>query len=1544
MADKFSARDLSEIELSLGVAPFLSALSRNQRKGLQSFAVLETWQAESFVLRENVATTPALYILLQGQAFYHRAGEKKVVFFTGQRFGEELLEFAQELDHDAKVTCPYSVQAARQPIRCARIDLKHIRQIHPTVDQTKKSVAVESYLRRKDNKAGNTSLPVQVEPQPKQELKGSTPSSPQIRTSTEAPTKSSKVADETKVKQTESRHNHKQRRRSIAASSSASSKDTTIGKTLVPLKERRKSLAASSSSTISQFTQDTLKNTTTNRRKSLSTVPSRTRKDSTKSPRNASTKTSSIESANSIKEERNDSQQTGKARQKAITEEQNDGKAPKVKKSSTSRKERRGSTNTKITTKSEDKKEAPPPPSSMCSEYVLVPPSSPRKIFQTKPKSVQSPRKKSIANISLESPDDKDKNNNHKDKNESNDVTVSQRKFKKAQYDGTAIQNTPPSLPPPSVQSSTRKQKKSPAVAAAAAINKTATPLESQQKLKTRDSRNNHSNNETNVDNPSSPRKVKKAGTTMTSTPPTKLSNRKETNVSSENTEPTKETAGGKGGAASSSPGKRRSSLTSSSSPSPGNVQQKSNTASHEDRKFDVSTKGMAGNTPPPSPRKQRRKSFVIAQEEEDLNISRRSMAGRTPPASPRKKTSLTTSQKDQLTTPHSPPPPSPPTSPRRVIKVDTSPFEPKKTLTISPSSARRSVGKLGEESFHFLTTSPEPAAKPLAATGNPRKRIPRPPVSPSRSQKKAVELDIHDLETVKDHSVTTPLHHSGISLDEGSKSRFEASLSMFENGASNDSNGNLNSSLQSLDVSSRRRKLKRDKKPKPSDENKLEMSTQSWGSESASLEGKLTQNAGTEESAPEDKSSSANSPVATARAQDEYVVSTHLESSRASQEVKVNLMPHLSADTKEAVQSQEAKQTPSNKQAPKTSVNKAMMLRDQFEGRNQRIKNPENKPLRKRPPRNVEQKPIYLKADYIAPRFEKSKEEEKQITGALERCKFPFKSMQKRNLKALITAFEPQRATAGTQITERGSSDDTLFIVTKGEIRVNVDGDNVGSVKSGEVFGEDNLVRPDASRNREVSLTAICDTDLFKVNQTTYRSILQVESKAMEERKIELVNKLQILSKMSKETKQKMINIMKHATFEEGEMIPTRDVSTRLYLVEEGTVHCQNPNNGNDKGRTVAAGQTFGEAAFMRGVQENKAIKAKAETDVSAFYVDLSMFEKAIGPIHTIFPPSDTKDVDSAVPSYDALRFNKKKPLTIAERRAVVLLFKDRIFEKGDVILEANTPLPACLYFLRLGVIEAHGSDAATTVDFYMAGCFFGKDVFTGALDSNSQKASSKKRLVAIEKCIVSVMSVPDFCKTRALYLKKRNHTGGHQSSDSSDSDESESSIDSSSNVDMEEIDAEDMVETERWQTFKFADLEKKTLLGEGGFGQVWLVTNKKDTEPKGYALKIQSKYELTVAGDAEVAVREKNIMASLHHPNVIKLLASYQDQHFLYFVLNLVQGGELYNILNPIDDEDCPKALSNEQARFYAFGIADALAHVHAKGFVYRDVKVSD
>jgi serine/threonine protein kinase len=127
--------------------------------------------------------------------------------------------------------------------------------------------------------------------------------------------------------------------------------------------------------------------------------------------------------------------------------------------------------------------------------------------------------------------------------------------------------------------------------------------------------------------------------------------------------------------------------------------------------------------------------------------------------------------------------------------------------------------------------------------------------------------------------------------------------------------------------------------------------------------------------------------------------------------------------------------------------------------------------------------------------------------------------------------------------------------------------------------------------------------------------------------------------------------------------------------------------------------------------------------------------------------------------------------------------------------------------------------------------------------------------------------------------------------------------------------------------------DFELLKVVGKGAFGKVFQV-RKKDNN-KIYAMKVLSKKNIVERGEIEHIKTEKAILQKLVHPFLVNLYYSFQDGDKLYFVMDFINGGEMFTHLSK------SKKFSEDRVRFYAAEILLGLEYLHSNGVVYRDLK---
>uniref|UniRef100_A0A8C7YLY5 Rho-associated protein kinase 2 n=1 Tax=Oryzias sinensis TaxID=183150 RepID=A0A8C7YLY5_9TELE len=141
-----------------------------------------------------------------------------------------------------------------------------------------------------------------------------------------------------------------------------------------------------------------------------------------------------------------------------------------------------------------------------------------------------------------------------------------------------------------------------------------------------------------------------------------------------------------------------------------------------------------------------------------------------------------------------------------------------------------------------------------------------------------------------------------------------------------------------------------------------------------------------------------------------------------------------------------------------------------------------------------------------------------------------------------------------------------------------------------------------------------------------------------------------------------------------------------------------------------------------------------------------------------------------------------------------------------------------------------------------------------------------------------------------------------------------------------------EKVVEELRDLQMKSEDFEKVKVIGRGAFGEVQLVRHK--ASQKVYAMKLLSKFEMIKRSDSAFFWEERGIMAFANSPWVVQLCCAFQDEHYLYMVMEYMPGGDLVNLTSTYD-------VPEKWAKFYTAEVVMALDAIHSMGFIHRDVK---
>ncbi|KAI1897952.1 hypothetical protein AGOR_G00088590 [Albula goreensis] len=128
--------------------------------------------------------------------------------------------------------------------------------------------------------------------------------------------------------------------------------------------------------------------------------------------------------------------------------------------------------------------------------------------------------------------------------------------------------------------------------------------------------------------------------------------------------------------------------------------------------------------------------------------------------------------------------------------------------------------------------------------------------------------------------------------------------------------------------------------------------------------------------------------------------------------------------------------------------------------------------------------------------------------------------------------------------------------------------------------------------------------------------------------------------------------------------------------------------------------------------------------------------------------------------------------------------------------------------------------------------------------------------------------------------------------------------------------------------------DFEMLKVIGRGAFGEV-AVVKMKNTE-RVYAMKILNKWEMLKRAETACFREERNVLVNGDCQWITTLHYAFQDDNFLYLVMDYYAGGDLLTLLSKFEDR-----LPEDMSRFYVAEMVLAIHSIHQQHYVHRDIK---
>ncbi|XP_065446629.1 serine/threonine-protein kinase MRCK alpha isoform X8 [Chrysemys picta bellii] len=128
--------------------------------------------------------------------------------------------------------------------------------------------------------------------------------------------------------------------------------------------------------------------------------------------------------------------------------------------------------------------------------------------------------------------------------------------------------------------------------------------------------------------------------------------------------------------------------------------------------------------------------------------------------------------------------------------------------------------------------------------------------------------------------------------------------------------------------------------------------------------------------------------------------------------------------------------------------------------------------------------------------------------------------------------------------------------------------------------------------------------------------------------------------------------------------------------------------------------------------------------------------------------------------------------------------------------------------------------------------------------------------------------------------------------------------------------------------------DFEILKVIGRGAFGEVAVVKLK--NADKVFAMKILNKWEMLKRAETACFREERDVLVNGDNQWITTLHYAFQDDNYLYLVMDYYVGGDLLTLLSKFEDR-----LPEDMARFYLAEMVIAIDSVHQLHYVHRDIK---
>lgn len=510
------------------------------------------------------------------------------------------------------------------------------------------------------------------------------------------------------------------------------------------------------------------------------------------------------------------------------------------------------------------------------------------------------------------------------------------------------------------------------------------------------------------------------------------------------------------------------------------------------------------------------------------------------------------------------------------------------------------------------------------------------------------------------------------------------------------------------------------------------------------------------------------------------------------------------------------------------------------------------------------------------------------------------FSALPESEIEKLVSAMDSREVAKGDFAAKEGEEEDEFFVVKSGTFRIGKEGGEGEERTEGESFGELALV---LEGRREFSAEAVEeDCEVFFLSRLNYRKVMAFSEEDRLRSIRNVLLSVPLLQSLSRAQIADLADCVHLVKFNAGDVIIVKgDEGNICYFIKSGKVECTKVGK-ELKDIVFGPGEYFGERALL--VDEPRAANVVALEEVECLALDREAFSKHLGSLRDIMNKNLTLRALKAIPLLHDLSDKQLSKLCAS--------MEEREFLPGEQIIDQGAKNKH-LFIITEGEVQVTMFDQSdrqkhTDLGTLKEGDFFGE----GSIKSKS--ATAEVTAVGNVTCqVIEVKKNQKQLRPIAGTLRKKK-TQRHKSA-------------------LESM-MKNTTEIHFPQQILLEDLDHVRTLGTGTFGRVKLVEHTPSSQI--FALKILQKSFVIKYKQQKNVMNEKHVMMKSQHPFILKLERTFVTKNCLYFLLEYIQGGELFSLLHLQGGN-----LKPSWAKFYAACVVDALGYLHKRQIVYRDLK---